>query len=183
MPAATIAYMQSLLQDGSVGLLSRAKACTAAGSLHTMDLSIAPHSADDHLSGVPDSLLKGTSGDVHLLLFVPDSVFITTGATAGLVAWLTPILVLQRDLGDARGALQKQWRELSASFEDQLRHLELECNTKLEQATEQMKLATQQAAERESEASEAHSKERAAADAAAVRPPAPWLDNNKLIAC
>ncbi|KAL0055812.1 hypothetical protein WJX82_004604 [Trebouxia sp. C0006] len=74
---------------------------------------------------------------------------------------------LERDLGDARGALQKQWRELSASFEDQLRHLELECNTKLEQATEQMKLATQQAAERESEASEAHSKERAAADAAA----------------
>ncbi|DBA74086.1 TPA: Coiled-coil domain-containing protein 57 [Trebouxia sp. C0004] len=74
---------------------------------------------------------------------------------------------LQRDLADARGALQKQWRELSASFEDQLRHLELECNTKLEQATEQMKLATQQAAERESEASEAHSKERVAADAAA----------------
>lgn len=75
---------------------------------------------------------------------------------------------LQRDLADAQGALQKQWRELSASFEDQLRHLELECNTKLEQATQQMDLATQRAAERESEACEAHSKERAAADATAV---------------
>ena len=148
-----------------------------------MVLSTATHSADDHLSSVPNSQLKGTSGDVSLLP-LDYHMFITTGATAGLFAWLTPITVLQRDLGDARGALQKQWRELSASFEDQLRHLELECNTKLEQATEQMKLATQQAAERESEASEAHSQERAAADAAAVRPPVPWLDNNNmLIAC
>ena len=107
------------------------------------------------------------------MFVVTHSVCSSTGGTAGLLARLTPITVLQRDLGDARGALQKQWRELSASFEDQLRHLELECNTKLEQTTEQMKLATQQAAERESEASEAHSKERAAADAAAVRLPVP----------
>lgn len=76
--------------------------------------------------------------------------------------------VLQRDLAEARGALQKQWRELTASFEDQLRHLELECNTKLEQATQQMEVALQQAAERECEAAEAHRRERAAADASAV---------------
>ncbi len=52
-----------------------------------------------------------------------------------------------------------------------MHHLELECNTKLEQATQQMELATQQAAERESEACEAHSKERLATDAAAVSHP------------
>ena len=71
-------------------------------------------------------------------------------------------------MADAKGALQKQWRELSASFEDQLRHLELDCNTKLEQSSQQMDLALQQASERECEAAEAHKKERAAADAAAV---------------
>ncbi|KAL3130258.1 Coiled-coil domain-containing protein 57 [Trebouxia sp. C0009 RCD-2024] len=74
---------------------------------------------------------------------------------------------LERELADARGALQKQWRELSASFEDQLRHLELDCNIQLEQAAQQTSLATQQAADREAEASEAHMKERSAADAAA----------------
>ena len=75
---------------------------------------------------------------------------------------------MQRDLADARRAVQKQWRELSASFEDQLRHMELECNIKLEQAAQQTEMATQQAAEREAEASQAHGKERSAADAAAV---------------
>ena len=64
--------------------------------------------------------------------------------------------------------MQKQFRELTSSFEDQLRHLELECNIKLEQAAQQTELATQQAAEREAEAASAHSKERSAADAAAV---------------
>ena len=80
------------------------------------------------------------------------------------------LMLLQRDLADARGALQKQWRELSASFEDQLRHVEMECNAKLEQATQQMELACRQAAEHESEACEAHSKERGTAEAAAVGP-------------
>lgn len=75
---------------------------------------------------------------------------------------------MQRELADARGTLQKQWRELTASFEDQLRYLELECNIKLEQAAQQTALATQQAAEREAEASAAYDKERSAADAAAV---------------
>ena len=51
---------------------------------------------------------------------------------------------VQRELAEARSALQKQWRELSASFEDQLRHLELECNIKLEQAAQQSELAAQQ---------------------------------------
>ena len=75
---------------------------------------------------------------------------------------------LQRELAAAQGTLQRQWRELTASFEDQLRHLELECNIKLEQAAQQTALAAQQAAEREAEASAAHDKERSAADAAAV---------------
>ena len=75
---------------------------------------------------------------------------------------------VQRELADARGTLQKLWRELTASFEDQLRHLELECNIKLEQAAQQTALATQQAAEREAEASTAYDKERSAAEAAAV---------------
>ena len=78
--------------------------------------------------------------------------------------------MLQRDLASARSALQKQWRELSSSFEDQLRHLELDCNNRVEQASQQMELALQQASERESEAAAAHSKERTATDAAAVSP-------------
>ena len=75
---------------------------------------------------------------------------------------------MQRKLSEANSALQKQWRELSGSFEDQLRHLELECSTKLEQAAQQVQLMSQTAAEREAEAQQAHSKERAAADKAAV---------------
>ena len=76
--------------------------------------------------------------------------------------------IVQRQLSEAKSALQKQWRELSGSFEDQLRHLELECSTKLEQAAQQVQLMSQTAAEREAEARQAHSKERAAADKAAV---------------
>lgn len=76
--------------------------------------------------------------------------------------------VVQRQLSEAKSALQKQWRELSGSFEDQLRHLELECSTKLEQAAQQVQLMSHTAAEREAEARQAHSKERAAADKAAV---------------
>ena len=76
--------------------------------------------------------------------------------------------LLQKQLSEASGALQKQWRELTASFEDQLRHLELECSTKLEQAAQQVQLVSQRAADREAEAQQAHSKERAAADTAAV---------------
>ena len=53
----------------------------------------------------------------------------------------------QHGVADAKGALQKQWRELSASFEDQLRHLELDCSIKLEQVTQQMDQALLQAAE------------------------------------
>lgn len=71
-------------------------------------------------------------------------------------------------MSEAESALQKQWRDLTASFEDQLRHLELECSSKLEQAAQQVQLLSQTAAEREAEAQRAHSKERAAADATAV---------------
>jgi len=77
--------MQSLLQGGSFDLLSNTNACTAADSLHTMVVSIASHSADS-LSGIPDSLLQETSRAVQQLFIITDSVFITTGVTAGLLA-------------------------------------------------------------------------------------------------
>ena len=79
--AATIAACNAL-QGGSFGLLSRAKPCTAAGSLHTMIASIAVHSAYDHPNGVPDGRPKDTSTDEQQLSVVTDSVFITTGVTA-----------------------------------------------------------------------------------------------------
>jgi len=78
--------MQSLLQGGSFDLPSNTNACTAADSLHTMVVSIASHSADDSLSGIPDSLLQETSRAVQQLFIITDSVFITTGVTAGLLA-------------------------------------------------------------------------------------------------
>lgn len=78
------------------------------------------------------------------------------------------VFCTQRQLSEAESALQKQWRDLTASFEDQLRHLELECTTKLEQAAHQVQLLSQTAADREAEAQQAHNKERAAADATAV---------------
>lgn len=70
----------------SFGLLSRVNACTAAGSLHTMVLGPATLSADVHLSGAPDILLQETSRDVPQSFVVTDSVFITAGVTAGLLA-------------------------------------------------------------------------------------------------
>ena len=81
VPAATIVAC-NVLQDGSFGLLSRAKVCTAAGSLHTMIASIAVHFAYDHLNGVRDGLPEDTSTDVQHLSVVTDGVFITTDVIA-----------------------------------------------------------------------------------------------------
>ncbi|KAK9824627.1 hypothetical protein WJX72_011837 [[Myrmecia] bisecta] len=74
---------------------------------------------------------------------------------------------LEREVAEARSDLERQWRELSAGFEDQLRRLEVEYTSRADQATEAAQLAQQLAAEREAEAAAAHAAARTAQEAAA----------------
>ena len=81
---------------------------------------------------------------------------------------MTELSWLQRRASEAEAALHKQWRDLTARYEEQLRLVEVDANAQLQTAAEQADMADRTAAEREQEAAAAHARERQAAEASKV---------------